>query len=95
MRLTSWNFIFCTAILSFIYVLIPFIKEHKVSIKEAKEPAGIIQTNSRSNLWKRGKYNSSLTVEENSSTSIVTGEKKRSSEGWISINWKKNHDSNR
>ncbi len=95
MRLTIWNFLCFTALLSFIYLLLPFIKEHKLSTKEAKEPAAITQTNSRSKLWKRGKYSSSLTVDEKGSKFNVVGEKKRSSEGWVSINWRKNHDSNR
>ncbi len=90
-----WNFLCFTLILSLVYLIFPYIKASTVLQKETKEKAAITQTNSTSNLWKRGKYSSCLTVEENGSKSTITGEKKRSSEGWISIKWRKNNDSNR
>jgi len=95
MRVTIWNCFCVSAMLVFAYLLVPCIKAQKISLDEPKDPAAIVQTNSKSLLWKRGKWRSSLTIEEKGSTSNVAGEKKRSSEGWISIKWRKNHDSKR
>lgn len=94
-KLILWNFFCFTAIglsFSIILSLIPLIKKISSDIK-AQGEIPIIEKNSQRKIWKRGKDNSSIIINENTSSSIINGKKFHKAEGWTSIVWRKLNDS--